>query len=111
MARWLRQTDTLVIITLAIGVFLFRFGAETWAAVTPTLVRVQNTLSAQVDRVTTSLASIPVSVETDDIPVTTPVSTSPGGAALALPFIAPGSQTRIVVEPSCGFRDGAACHY
>ncbi len=111
MPRWLRQTDTLVMMTLAVGVFVFRFGNETWAAVTPHLVQVHNTLSAQFDRVTTSLASIPGSVETEVISVETPVISATAGISSDSAIIAARSEPIMVLGPSCGFPHAGGCRY
>ncbi len=108
MGRWLRQTDTLIIAALFVGLFLFRFGDEAWAAVSPHLTYAQNTLTAQFERITTSLTSVDTPVEAPDvINVTSPVSHSP-----TTPVFTPGPRpTRIVVGPSCPGGHPHSCQY
>jgi len=97
MGRWMKQTDTLIIAALLVGLFVFRFGDESWAAVAPHVRRAQNTLSAQFDRVTTSSHTSATPTEApNDVTATLPVNNSQ-----TVPTTPVGFQTRVVIGPSC----------
>lgn len=106
MGRWLKQTDTLIMMTLLLGLFLFRFGDAAWAALSPQLVWVQSTLSDQLDRMTISLVSQPEAIQAADSPVDQPHVTSPVGATSPVSSPAHCPHKRITIRPSCGFGHG-----
>ena len=109
MRRWLRQTDTLIFMTLAVGLFLFRFGDETWAAVSLHLVRAQNAVAAQFDKVTTSITSN-ATLEDDTSEVVTGTPTI-GGPRFPAGFQPGPIQTHIIIGPSCPSGSPYGCHH
>ena len=112
MRRWLRHSDPLIIATLAIGVFLFRYGSETWANVAPQLNRAQNFLSAQFDRLSTATTELPATPEQEPtVAIETPAEASPTASDIGVePVFFPGHGW-IVVSPGCPGEIRYGCHY
>lgn len=111
MGRWFRQTDTMIIMMLALGLFLFRFGNETWAAVSPRLLQAKDSFSAQYDRLTTALTTQADSAQTDEGPGTQPSVTPPVSTLTSTRFSGTRPQAYFVVSPGCELGQRYGCHY
>lgn len=98
MKRWWKHTDLCVIAALIVGIFAFRHGEETLAAVTPRLTAIRNAVIVKLDKLTAKLTVDPG----DAAPSAITSADGVGSAQEGLPPVPPPADSPLSPPPAAG---------